>query len=205
LRLKHRHIAYTLSAVLLGLVLGGCGGGSEGETAAPDRVDARQATTPVPTDASGGRPAPDESRARPPKPRLPEPRVPLPTGEAELPAVTTRAWTGTASLQLVGGGGPVRKFEGPVSGDLPGEVSARLKLEVPSSSGTFVAELPGGTVEGILKVVTSLAGSELRYSGTATTTRGTERYERLTPTTLTVTGTSSQRGIRMRFSGDLRY
>jgi hypothetical protein len=84
-------------------------------------------------------------------------------------------------------------------------VRARLTLQGPSAYGNFVARLRGGTIEGSLSVVSSLGRGEVRYSGNATTTRGTRRYARLTATSLTVDGRSSPGGITMTFSGQLRY
>ncbi len=202
-----------LPVVLVGLFLGGCGGdddasdGPRSSARTDSAATAPDSTRPSRRPGAGGRP-----ETRPPAPprteAVPgsgEPERPSAPAYGGSPSVKTRAWAATATLQLIRRRGRVYTYRGPVSGALPGRVRARLTLQGASASGSFVAGLPGGTIEGTLSVVSSLVRGQPKYSGTATADRGTGRYARLNPTGLEVNGHSSPGGITMNIVGSLRY
>ena len=206
--------ALVRSIALLALLLGGCGEDSPDRTGADRTAPAEAKGSPSTGSATTGGPQERRSRdARSRKKRRSrsksaegrKARRPTRTGAPAAAPVKTRPWAATASLELVKSKGQVFTYRGPVAGSLPGQVTATLTVRGSNSSGSFVARLPGGTVEGNLQVVSKVGRGVVEYEGSATTVRGTLRYARLTPTELTVTGGSSPPGITLSIAGNLRY
>jgi len=212
---------WLMSAVIACALSSGCGQGST-VTSPVARTNASTANrTVVVRNAGEDRPASTRH------PRRREHRLPRPASELRPARSTTRAtvrggaaartvqtitdpvgtrsWDAVASLRLAAVGQGGFTYSGPLAGRSRGRLTIHLTMRASDIRGTFVADLPGGTISGSVDGVTHLTPSQIRFVGQGIVTHGTARYAHVSPTHLTLRGTGTSANLAMTISGSLRY